>query len=574
MSAIHRKRFRRTYWLVLALVLSIVAGCSETEPTATETTVPSATPTSTPPVAVVTPTPTVVTRLEGESAAYWWNDVVFYEIFVRSFYDSDGDGIGDLNGLIAKLDYLNDGDPSTTDDLGVGGIWLMPIAESPSYHGYDVVDYFSVEQDYGTQEDFHRLVEEAHKRGIRVIIDLVLNHTSSKHPWFLSARDDKNSPYREYYIWADEYPGYMNPWGGAAWHRSGYSYYYGVFWDGMPDLNYTNPAVTAEMRGVIRFWLDDMGADGYRLDGIKHLIEDGPVQENTPATHEWLREFHTFYKGVKPDALAVGEVWSSTEEVVRYIGDQIDLAFEFDTAQAMLESARLENRDPILRAHRSVNAQYPRNQFAPFLTNHDQERAMSQLRGEVGHAQTAASLLLTGPGVPFLYYGEEIGHSGGKPDENIRTPMQWSGEDVAGFTSAAGAWKAPQRDYLEVNVASQTDDPNSLLSHYRRLIHARNQHEALRIGDWQEVQVQNEHVYAFLRHSKEETMLVLINLSGEPISEYSLDLNRGPLSEGEAGEVLAGVAVDPPAINANGGFDAYVPVAELAPHGTYIIQLR
>jgi alpha-amylase len=378
------------------------------------------------------------------------------------------------------------------------------------------VDYFSVEQDYGTNEDFRRLVEEAHKRDIRVIIDLVLNHTSSKHPWFLSARDDENSPYREFYIWVEEYPGYANPWGGAAWHRSGYDYYYGVFWEGMPDLN----------------------------------------------------------KGVKPDALAVGEVWSSTEEVVKYIGDQIDVAFEFDTAQAMLESARLENRDPILRTHRVVSAQYPRNQFAPFLTNHDQERAMSQLRGEVGHARTAASLLLTGPGVPFLYYGEEIGHSGGKPDENIRTPMQWSDEEVAGFTSASGAWKAPQRDHLEVNVAAQTDDPDSLLSHYRRLIHARNQHEALRVGDWQEVQVQDEHVYAFLRHSDEETLLVLINLGGDPISEYSLGLESSPLSEGRASEVLTGAPVNPPTINANGGFDAYVPVAELAAYGTYIVQLR
>ena len=199
---------------------------------------------------------------------------------------------------------------------------------------------------------------------------------------------------------------------------------------------------------------------------------------------------------------------------------------------------------------------------------------MSQLRGEVGHARTAASLLLTGPGVPFLYYGEEIGHSGGKPDENIRTPMQWSDEEVAGFTSASGAWKAPQRDHLEVNVAAQTDDPDSLLSHYRRLIHARNQHEALRVGDWQEVQVRDEHVYAFLRHSDEETLLVLINLGGDPISEYSLGLESSPLSEGRASEVLTGVPVNPPTINANGGFDAYVPVAELAAYGTYIVQLR
>ena len=562
------------HWLTCLLLLSLVTACAApaVEPTPHPAT---ATPTAVVKAATPTPRPTSTRPPEGEAGPFWWNDAVFYEIFVRSFYDSNDDGVGDLNGLIEKLDYLNDGDPTTADDLGITGIWLMPIAQSPSYHGYDVADYFSVDEEYGSNDDFRRLMKEAHRRGIRVIIDLVLNHTSWQHPWFVSARNDADSPYRDFYIWSEEDPGYKGPWGGRAWHRSGDSFYYAVFWEGMPDLNYNNPAVTAEMEKVIRFWLEDMGADGFRLDAIKHLIEDGRTQENTPATHEWLRDFYILYKEINPDAMAVGEVWSSTVEVLKYIGDQVDLAFEFDTAQAMLKSARFEDRNHVLRAHRLVTEHYPPHQFAAFLTNHDQERAMSVLQENVNWAKTTASLLLTGPGVPFLYYGEEIGHIGGKPDENIRTPMQWSDANNAGFTTAAAAWRAPQRNYRqEVNVAAQNDDPDSLLSHYRRLIQTRNDHAALRTGDWREVEVEDKRIYAFLRHSDEETLLVLINLSGEPISDYSLSLDQGPLSEGSASEIFAGVPVSAPAVNANGGFDGYMPLAELAPYSTYIIRIE
>jgi len=294
------------------LFLALVGACvsPSAEPTRSSAT---AAPTAT----TKAPTPVSTTQVKPAGTAvgpFWWNDSVFYEIFVHSFYDSDGDGIGDLNGLVEKLDYLNDGDPATTDDLGITGLWLMPIAQSPSYHGYDVADYCAVDDEYGTNEDFRRLVDEVHRRGIRVIIDLVLNHTSSKHPWFQSARDDVNSPYRDFYIWSEQDPGYKGPWGAQAWHRSATGYYYGVFWEGMPDLNYDNPAVTAEMEEVIRFWLEDMGADGFRLDAVKHLIEEDRSQENTPATHEWLRGFYVFYKETNPDAMTVGEVWSSTTE--------------------------------------------------------------------------------------------------------------------------------------------------------------------------------------------------------------------------------------------------------------------
>lgn len=571
---------RRLCVLTWVLLVVVVAACvtppaEPTQPLATATPVPTVT------VKVATPTPvskgptaTPTSPPEIAPGPFWWNDAAFYEVFVRSFYDSDGDGVGDLNGLVEKLDYLNDGDPSTTDDLGITGIWLMPITQSPSYHGYDVTDYFAVDDEYGTAEDFSRLMEEAHKRGIRVIIDLVLNHTSYKHPWFKDARGDVNSPYRDFYIWSEENPGYKSPWGGTVWHRSGGDYYYGIFWEGMPDLNYKNPAVTAEMQKAIRFWLGDMDVDGFRLDAIKHLVEEGRTQESTPATHHWLRGFRTFYKGINPDAVTVGEVWSSTLEVVKYIGDQLDLAFEFNTAEAMLKSAKLEDRNYILRVHRQVAERYPPNQFATFLTNHDQGRVMSQLRENVDWAKSAASLLLTGPGVPFLYYGEEIGQVGDKPDENIRTPMQWSDEDNAGFSTAVIAWRAPQTNYRNVNVAAQAGDANSLLSHYRRLIHVRNEHAALRTGDWQKVEVGDKRIYAFLRHSDDETLLVLINLGDESISDYSLDLAEGLLSEGTASEVLTGALVGAPTVNADGGFDSYAPLSELAAYSTHIIRLK
>ncbi len=240
---------------------------------------------------------------------------MFYEVFVRSFADSDGDGIGDLRGLTSRLDDLNDGDPATTDDLGVTGLWLMPVAESPSYHGYDVVDYRAIERDYGTAADFRALMAAAHERGIDVIVDLVLNHTSRDHPWFQDALTP-GSAHDDWYIWADERPGSAGPTGRRVWHAAGERFFYGYFWDGMPDLNLANPDVTAELDAIGRFWLDEMGVDGFRLDAARHLIEDGRQLENTPATFEWLAGFRERLKADHPDALVLGEVWDATLDVV------------------------------------------------------------------------------------------------------------------------------------------------------------------------------------------------------------------------------------------------------------------
>ncbi|MEZ4519401.1 MAG: alpha-amylase family glycosyl hydrolase, partial [Chloroflexota bacterium] len=404
----------------------------------------------------------------------WWNDRTFYEVFVRSFQDSDGDGIGDLQGLIDRLDYLNDGDPATTDDLGVTGIWLMPIAQSPSYHGYDVTDYFTIEEDYGTNEDFQRLLEEAHKRGIAVIVDLVMNHTSSEHPWFLDARRP-GSPHESWYIWDTMPDFWFNPWGGVAWHQIGLRYYFGMFWEGMPDLNYRNGEVTDEMYDIIHFWLDDMAVDGFRLDAIRHLIEDGEVQANTPETHAWLQGFYNYVHDLNPDALTVGEVWDETAAVVPYVGDEVDIAFEFQLAEAIIDSLLIRNNTAVYTAWEGILGQYPAGQYAPFLTNHDQDRIINQLRGDEAAAKVAAGLVLTSPGVPFIYYGEEIGMSGVKPDEQIRTPMQWGINEAGGPAFTSGEpWEPLQANWATRTVESQVADPASLLSTYRTLIHLRN----------------------------------------------------------------------------------------------------
>jgi len=520
-----------------------------------------------------TPSSKPVAEMSGEA---WWDDTVFYEIFVRSFYDSDGDGVGDIHGLIQKLDYLNDGDPNTDDDLGITGIWLMPITESPSYHGYDVVDYYTVDQEYGSVEDFQRLMDEAHQRGIRVIVDLVLNHTSTQHPWFQAARD-ATSAYRDWYIWEPNLPEFRGPWNQTVWHKNFDSYYYAVFWGGMPDLNLENPEVTNEIFAISRFWLQDMGVDGFRLDAIKHFVEEGSAQENTPATHAWLREFFTFYKRVNPQAFTVGEAWTVTSQVVDYTGDEVDIAFAFDLAEDMIGAARGPLAVSMVEGMQEMITSFPAGQYATFLANHDQNRLISQLNGDEAKVKLAAAILLTSPGVPFLYYGEEIGMMGFKPDEDIRRPMQWHGEDLGvGFTTGR-AWRLPALDYQTRHVEAQNDDPNSLLNHYRGLIHLRNRYQALRTGDWTLVETDSARLYAFLRHTEEQAVLVLINVHPQALTaeNYNLTLDSGPLIEGISAVSLFGLDnPTSPVINAHGGFDNYIPFDLMPPQSFAIIQLK
>ena len=565
---------------LLCIIIILLTACNtETiPPTASQPTdSPAIEPTPQPPTLTPPPLTPIPDPTTEETGGYpWWNNAVFYEIFVRSFYDSDDDGVGDLNGLIEKLDYLNDGDPATTDDLGITGIWLMPIMQSPSYHGYDVIDYYRVDDEYGTDADFRRLIEEAHQRGIRVIIDLVLNHTGRDHPWFQASRDP-GSDKRDWYIWADEDPGFRGPDGQEVWRRTPDGYYYALFWDGMPDLNLQNPDVTAELQTITRHWFEEMGVDGLRMDAIKHFVERGPLQENTNETHAWLADFHAFYKGVNPDAFIVGEAWTSTQQVLEYTGDEVDIAFEFDLARAAFNSIDSGLSVQLGKAQAQTVADFPPGQYGIFLTNHDQNRIMSQLDGDEEKAKLAATWLLTSPGVPFIYYGEEIGMVGAKPDEDIRRPMQWcSGDGLKVCFSTHTPWRFPAEDYATRSVARQIDDPDSLLSHYRRLIHLRNTHAALRLGDWMPIDARSARAYAYLRYTADEVVLVLFNLDDEPLEQYELSLESGPLAAGVQAILLSGVGAEPiaPVVEDDGGFTTYRPFDQLPAESSFVILLE
>lgn len=506
----------------------------------------------------------------------WWNDRIFYEIFVRSFYDSDGDGIGDLQGVIEKLDYLNDGDPTTTDDLGVTGIWLMPIMPSPSYHGYDVTDYYDIHPDYGTLDDFRELIEEAHKRDIAVIIDLVLNHTSSQHPWFIESQRP-NSPYASWYVWEDENPGFRGPDGQQVWYRKNDRYYYALFWSEMPDLNFANPVVTAQMYDVTRFWLEEMGVDGFRLDAIKYIYANGPAQENTAETHAWLQMYHDFVKSIKPDALLVGEAWTSTTLSAQYVPDEVDIVFEFDLATTLVRSASFGLPRILMPILETVINAYPGQQYAVFATNHDQNRLMTQIRNRVDYAKLTPYVYLTLPGVPFIYYGEEIGMTGQKPDELIRTPMQWDADlENAGFTTGT-PWQRLNTDIESANVTLQQADADSLWNVYNQLINVRNDNSALRTGDLILVSSESRKVLSYLRVNDEQRVLVIINMDERPVQDYALALDSSALSAVSTAEIIlgeTGSAAQIPVPDADGGFDAYLPLETLPPFSITIIELQ
>ncbi len=514
-----------------------------------------------------------------ETGLPWWRQVVFYEVFVRSFADAGsgplaGDGIGDLRGLIERLDYLNDGDPTTGDDLEVGALWLMPIMDSPSYHGYDVRDYRAVEEDYGDLEDFADLVEEAHRRGMRVILDLVINHTSRQHPWFRDAYRPR-SPYHGWYLFSEEKQNYRGPWGQPVWHQLAwwqrgwrhfnYLAYYGIFSHHMPDLDLRSPDATRAIHDVARYWLE-RDADGFRLDAVRHLIEDGTIQVDTEGTHDWLRRFFAAVKEAAPEALLVGEAWTDTERVATYGPDQVDLTFQFDLATAMLEAVKEGEARPLAEEVDKVWGSFPPGQYATFLANHDQMRVATYLSGDSARARLAATLLLTLPGVPFLYYGEEIGMVGGKPDPRIRTPMPWTPGPRGGF-STRRPWQKLQIGHEVANVESESQDPDSLLNLYRRLIRLRGDRPSLAIGDYRQLDAGHGQLFAFLRRSSSESTLVILNLGEEPVADYALALepSRGAI---QGVEMLHGVPVRDAV---TGGSPR--PIAELAPHTGYVLAL-
>ncbi|MGA0559887.1 alpha-amylase family glycosyl hydrolase [Larkinella sp. VNQ87] len=460
------------------------------------------------------------TNLPTSSQAITGHTGVHYEIFVRAFCDSNGDGIGDLNGVTSKLDYLR--------DLGVSAIWLMPINPSPSYHMYDVTDYYGIASEYGTLDDFRRLIREAHQRGIKVILDFVINHTSRQHPWFVEACKSKDNPYHDWYVWmsqqeinslniatreitADSQE--RNPWHrvpGAPFSEK----YYALFWSGMPDLNYDNPAVRAEIYKAGKFWLTEVGVDGFRLDAARHIYPDW----EEPKNHQFWEEFGREMESVKPGAYTVGEVWTRAERIAPYFRG-LKANFNFDLSLALQEIIGKE-RDtagiiPMLLHNHTVFAQVnPQFIDAIMLTNHDQSRIGSVLNGNLSHLKVAANLLLTLPGNPYIYYGEEIGMLGAKPDENIREPFLW---DVRKNDKNRSRWRRAtySTDATVTPLAQQQADPQSLYNHYKRLIHFRNSHPVLNdnLSQLEASGIQHKTVLAFVRRSGQRSVLVLHNLA-------------------------------------------------------------
>lgn len=472
------------------------------------------------PSLALTPKPRFQTlQVENSPTPRWWHDAIVYEIWPRSFQDADGDGNGDFAGMIARLDYLK--------TLGVDAIWLTPVFEAPSYHGYDFQDFYAIERDYGTMADFERFVAESHKRGIKVILDLVLNHISDQHPWFqASAR--KVPGYEDAFIWRDTRPeGWGQAWSttpnpAAVWHwnETRRAYYYGAFGSSQPDLNLRNPAIVNELDAAAEFWLKK-GVDGFRLDAVRYVIEDGPIpgQADTAGTLAYWTRFAERVRRIKPDAMLVGEAWAPLEITGRYRdgGKGLDSAFDFDFGNIVIAILKPETerradfgtvgtadvsqrRDSLWANLRQRAAAAPMDYFAAFLTNHDQNRIMHTLGGDTAKAKIAASLLMTSPGTTYLYYGEEIGLSQYQVGEDRyrRAPMQWTEDKTAGFNSSGRNWidLPPPRGYRGeqgewwkkywkqqrgkgVSVAAQDAAPDSLLNHYRRLIAVRKANPAL-----------------------------------------------------------------------------------------------
>ncbi len=451
-------------------------------------------------------------RIPGKKYKEWPHGVS-YEIFVRSFADSNGDGIGDINGITSKLQYLK--------DLGIEAIWLTPICPSPTYHKYDVTNYKAIDPEYGTMEDFKNLVTEAHKLNIKIIPDLVPNHSSVEHPWFLEAKKGKDNPYRDYYVWSNPkdlkdtlnwyYPKDENK------KKIGDEKYYGFFWSGMPDLNYDNPKVREEIIEIAKFWLKETGIDGFRIDAAQHLYDATEVKKNV----EWWQQFRSALEPVKKNVYLLGEVVNIDTLVAKYLNNALSGCFNFDLAIALRQAASTELSselvDKVIRIRKLYSKNNPDFIDATILSNHDQNRIIDELKGDINQASMAAALLLTLPGSPYIYYGEEIGMHGQKPDENIREPFLW---DKGKNDKSQTTWmKATfSTDYTVTPAKLQMEDSGSFWNHYKALLQFRAKNEFMRSGEIAKSSISNPAICAFYRVWEGDSVLVLHNLSKKEIN--------------------------------------------------------
>ena len=481
----------------------------------------------------------------------WWQRGIIYQVYPRSFMDSNGDGVGDLGGLIARLDYLR--------WLGVDAIWLSPIYPSPMKDfGYDVADYTGIDPLFGTLADFDQLIEAAHGIGLKIILDFVPNHTSDQHPWFIDARSARNNPRHDWYIWRDPAPdgGPPNNWlscfGGSAWEYDPPTrqFYYHAFLREQPDLNWRNPDVINAMLNVLRFWLE-RGVDGFRVDVLWHLIKDDQFRDNPPNPH-WREGMDPYnqliplYTTDRPEVhgviaqmrsltdqydarVLIGEIYLPIEKLVQYYGGSVEgvqLPFNF---QLLLANWRAGDIARILTTYEAALPEHGWPNWV--LGNHDRPRIASR----VGPAQArlAAMLLLTLRGTPTLYYGDEIGmHDVEMPPAKIRdpfeknvpgrglgrdperTPMQWSGSKNAGFTQGE-PWLPIAEDYPRMNVEAERDDRASMLSLYKQLIDLRRHERAFEVGSFEPVAAEGD-LLTYLRRYDASAFLVALNFSREP----------------------------------------------------------
>ncbi len=466
----------------------------------------------------------------------------YYEVFVYSFCDSDGDGIGDLQGLISKLDYINDGDDTTDTDLGCNGIWLMPIGPSPTYHKYDVMDYYDIDSDYGTMEDFKELLAECDKRGIKVIMDLVLNHSSSQNPWFTEAcaylkelgdgePDTAVCPSFDYYHFSREQGAGCYAVEGTDW------YYEAQFWSEMPDLNLDSEALRAQIEEITGFWLD-MGIGGFRLDAVKEFYTGNPQ-----ANIAFLDWFTTMVKEQKEDAYLVGEAWLDINDYAQYYGSGIDSLFNFAFADKDGIISKVVNGSPASR-YGTVSAslqetfgQYNENYIdAPFYTNHDMGRSAGYYAGENSEKQTklAGAMNLFMSGSAFLYYGEELGMKGAGKDENKRAPMYWSTD-----AEKAGMCDGPaDMDDFQMKFGSleeQEQSPDSIYQYYKKVIKIRNQNPEIARGEVEYLESVSGDSFCVLKKTWEGSEVLLVFHTGAETAELDMSgimVNSAEISEG------------------------------------------
>lgn len=445
----------------------------------------------------------------------------YYEIFVGSFCDSDGDGMGDIQGIISKLDYINDGDPTTDTDLGCNGIWLMPICPSASYHKYDVLDYKNIDEDYGTLDDFKQLIEECDKRGIKVIVDLVMNHSSMGNEWFKAARDylqtlpDDQEPNPADCKYVNYYTFVKGQQAGNYYKAGSSAYYYeGMFSQQMPDLNLDNPDVRAEFEDIAKFWLD-LGVGGFRLDAAKEFFSGQP-DKNV----EVLTWFNNYVKSINPDAYIVAETWTSDYD--RYLASGIDSAFDFsyrdfDSIIPAIANGNLSMYNGAyftssLLATQELVSAYETGISAVFIGNHDLDRVANGLGFVPEKIKFAHGLLSIMNGCPFIYYGDEIGMGGSGADENKRSPMIWSTTDTAGMTDGPAAMNDQYVVMRFDSVEDQLKDDTSILSYVKKAMKLRNIFPEIARGTIEKVEaVTDDDICAISKTYEGSKIIILAN---------------------------------------------------------------